>query len=133
MIGFDDRETSALPPVYIYMNDMRRNGTAVDEFLFSAFQESSAPERLRMLRLKDVLQKVGLKRATVYNKIRDGTFPPPVKVSDKTALWPEHEVDLVLKAWIVGLTEEEMRALVSSIVAERQNLKKFLPLSLNAA
>ena len=34
----------------------------------------------RFLRLGDVLERTALSRSTIYKKIQDGDFPPPVKV-----------------------------------------------------
>jgi prophage regulatory protein len=53
----------------------------------------------RVLRLPDVVQKTGLKRDSVYRKIRDGSFPKPLKLSERASGWIEGEVD----QWIADL------------------------------
>jgi prophage regulatory protein len=56
------------------------------------------PEPDRIIRLKTVLHRSGLSRSTVYRKIKEGTFPPQVKVSMNGAGWSETE----LNRWIAN-------------------------------
>ncbi|MCL4780331.1 MAG: AlpA family transcriptional regulator [Gammaproteobacteria bacterium] len=60
---------------------------------------AAATQSSRVLRLPDVVQKTGLKRDTVYRKIREGSFPKPLKLSERASGWLEVEVDL----WIATL------------------------------
>ena len=50
---------------------------------------------LRLLRLPRVLDKTGLSRSSLYEKIASGDFPKPVRLGTdaKSVGWPEHEVD----------------------------------------
>ena len=50
----------------------------------------------RILRLKTVLDRTGLSRATLYRKIRAGTFPPQYKLAERCCGWRESEVALWL-------------------------------------
>ena len=34
----------------------------------------------------------GLSRSTIYKKMREGTFPVPLKVSDRAVRWRESEI-----------------------------------------
>jgi prophage regulatory protein len=56
------------------------------------------PEPDRIIRLKNVLNRSGLSRSTVYRKINEGTFPPQVKVSLNGVGWRESE----LNRWIAN-------------------------------
>ena len=47
----------------------------------------------QILRLPDVMRLTGLARSTVYFKIAEGTFPPPIKLSKRTSGWLESEVN----------------------------------------
>jgi len=47
----------------------------------------------RILRLPDVKEKTGLSRTSIYNKIADGTFPAPLKLTTKSSGWLDSEVD----------------------------------------
>lgn len=46
----------------------------------------------RFLRLDNVLDRTGLSRATLYRKIRAGTFPKQVQISERCCAWRESEV-----------------------------------------
>ena len=48
------------------------------------------------LRLPDVIKQVGLKRSTIYKKIQRQEFPAPIKIGERSSVWPESEI----KAWI---------------------------------
>lgn len=52
--------------------------------------------KLRRLRMAQVADKVGLPRSTIYEKIKDGSFPAQRK-DGSSAFWLEHELD----AWII--------------------------------
>lgn len=47
----------------------------------------------RLLRRPEVEAQTGLSRATIYRKIRDGSFPRPKRVSDNSVRWPESWVE----------------------------------------
>ncbi|MDI5921158.1 AlpA family transcriptional regulator [Halomonas sp. LR5S13] len=52
-----------------------------------------------MLRVRDVVAKIGLSRSTIYNKLDpkskayDPLFPKPVKLSTRSVGWLQSEVD----------------------------------------
>ncbi|OBX00270.1 helix-turn-helix transcriptional regulator [Gallibacterium genomosp. 1] len=48
----------------------------------------------RILRLKEVSQKTGLPRSTIYAKIKQGTFPSQLKLGPRASGWRESELDL---------------------------------------
>ncbi len=53
----------------------------------------------RMLRLPEVEITSGLKRSTIYKKIKEGVFPPPVKLTERSSAWRESEI----QEWISNL------------------------------
>lgn len=53
-----------------------------------------SPERI--LRIKNVMERTGLSRSTLYRKIENGTFPKQVKISERCAGWRESSV----KSWL---------------------------------
>lgn len=56
---------------------------------------SVSPDRL--LRLPDVEALTGLRKSAIYAAMKDGRFPPCVKLlSARASAWPESEV----QAWI---------------------------------
>ena len=48
------------------------------------------------LKRPEIELRTGLKRSTIYDKMKAGTFPMPVKLGARAVAWPEAEVD----AWI---------------------------------
>jgi len=73
----------------------------------------------RLLRVRAVCDKRGWKsKTTPYNQIREGLFPPPIR-DGAINVWPEHEVDAVIDYVIAGRSEDDMRALVRDLVAQR--------------
>jgi len=52
---------------------------------------SHAPDRF--LRLNTVLDRTGLSRATLYRKIRTGTFPRQVKLAERCCGWRESDIE----------------------------------------
>jgi len=51
---------------------------------------SEPPERI--LRIKAVLDRTGLSRATLYRKMRNGTFPKNIRISSRCAGWRESAI-----------------------------------------
>jgi len=57
---------------------------------------------LAILRLKQVEQRSGLKRSSIYQKISENDFPEQVKLGARAVGWIESEID----AWIVAQVEK---------------------------
>ena len=47
---------------------------------------------MRILRLKDVIEKTGLARSTIYKYMDEGCFPRPVSLGGRTKGWVDSEV-----------------------------------------
>jgi prophage regulatory protein len=75
---------------------------------------------LRLLRLPEVLSRRGRTRSSHYADIARGVFLPPVHLDGaRCALWPEHEVEIMLCAVIAGSSENDLRQLVQKLVSGR--------------
>ena len=59
--------------------------------------EQHAHTNTRLLRMPQVLDRVGLKKTVIYERIKAGTFPKPIKLGSASA-WQAHEIE----AWIAG-------------------------------
>jgi len=55
----------------------------------------------KILRLPIVLDRTGLSRTTVYQRVGEGNFPAPVSLGARAVGWVEEEVD----AWIARQIE----------------------------
>lgn len=55
-----------------------------------------AQEPARLLRLPDVMARVGLARSTIYLMIQDKEFPAPINIGSRAVAWVESDI----QAWI---------------------------------
>ena len=55
--------------------------------------------RERLLRLAEVRSRVGLGKTSIYEMVRQGLFPKPIKITPAAVRWSEREID----AWIASL------------------------------
>ena len=74
---------------------------------------------LRLIRLPQVRERTGLGVTSIYGRIRDGVFPPPVRLTARCSAWPSHEIDAVVAAIIAGRSKDEIRHLVRGLTEQR--------------
>lgn len=77
---------------------------------------------IRYLRRAETLHQSGLSSSTLYARISDGLFVPPVSLGGQAVGWLEHEVNQVLAAMAAGQSRDEVRALVRNLVEQRKQL-----------
>lgn len=53
--------------------------------------KTAQPERL--LRLPEVESMVGLRKSSIYDAMKRGEFPAPVKLSRRAVCWPASAID----------------------------------------
>lgn len=75
---------------------------------------------MRLLRANDACATTGDKRATLYAKVKDGLIPRPVSIGGRSVAWPEPELQAINRARIAGKTDDEIRALVTQLEAQRK-------------
>ncbi|QIN60897.1 Prophage CP4-57 regulatory protein (AlpA) [Caballeronia sp. SBC1] len=51
---------------------------------------------LAILRRKQVENETGLARSTIYDRMKDGTFPPAIKIGVKAVGWRAGDIDRFL-------------------------------------
>jgi prophage regulatory protein len=56
----------------------------------------------RLLRRREVFSQTGLTRSGLYALLKHGLFPQPVRISERSVAWPDHEV----QSWISGRINE---------------------------
>lgn len=54
------------------------------------------PPAPRLIRLAEVISRVGLKRSAIYQRMSEGRFPKSRSLGGKCTVWVEAEID----AWI---------------------------------
>ena len=57
---------------------------------------------MKLLRLKQVMDITGLGRSSIYNYMKDGTFPKQVKITANLSAWVESEIE----GWIKQKVKE---------------------------
>ena len=73
-------------------------------------------------RAREAQEHTALARSTFYAYIAKG-LPPPIKVGDRASAWLVSEIVAVNKARILGKTNEEIKALVISLVEARSRME----------
>ena len=57
-----------------------------------------ALEEHRIVRREEVSQLTGLARATIYKKVADGSFPPPIRLGTRSVGWRLSDIVTWLQA-----------------------------------
>jgi prophage regulatory protein len=60
------------------------------------------PPPARLLRLPEVIDRVGLRRSAIYQRMSEGRFPKSRSLGPKCAVWVEAEID----AWIRSIADK---------------------------
>jgi prophage regulatory protein len=76
---------------------------------------------IKLIKLPEVMDATGDGRSTHYNKIHKGLMVPPVRLGANSGAYPQHEIALINVARIAGKTDDEIRQLVTDLVAARKN------------
>ena len=61
-----------------------------------------AARKERLLRLQEVLYRVGYKRSRFLDLVRQGVFPKPVKLGARAVAWPESLIDELVDRLAAG-------------------------------
>ena len=56
----------------------------------------------RLERLPEVKGRTGKGRTSIYNGIKNGTFPKPVRIGDRAVAWDSFAIDEWIEKKIVG-------------------------------
>ncbi|PTO69520.1 helix-turn-helix transcriptional regulator [Vibrio splendidus] len=48
---------------------------------------------MRLVRLKEVIERVQLSKSSIYKMMASGEFPHNVPLSERATAWVEHELD----------------------------------------
>lgn len=73
----------------------------------------------KLIRLSEVLDRYPVSRSTLYKQIKQGVFPRPIQISDRSVAWIESEISQILFAKIQNRGTEDTRRLVSALENER--------------
>lgn len=60
---------------------------------FPAPCDEVVPSPARLLRLPEVMARVGMKRSAIYQRMSEGRFPKSRSLGPKCAVWVEKEIE----------------------------------------
>tara|TARA_R110000772_G_scaffold146487_7_gene256674 strand:- start:75 stop:338 length:264 start_codon:yes stop_codon:yes gene_type:complete len=63
------------------------------------------PSPARLLRLPEVIDRVGLRRSAIYQRMSEGRFPKSRSLGPKCTVWVEEEID----GWIRSIADKPHR------------------------
>ncbi len=66
-------------------------------------------EARRIVRMDEVSKLTGLARATIYKKVKDGSFPPPIRLGARAVGWRMSDIVTWLEALERGWDPSEGR------------------------
>ena len=72
-----------------------------------------------ILRRSQVQAESGYSRSTIYLRIAQGLFTPPVRLGARAVGWPAEEVAALNRARIAGNTDRDLRELVQELLRAR--------------
>jgi prophage regulatory protein len=72
-----------------------------------------------LLRRPAVQQLTGMSRATIYRRIKQGLFVPPVPNGGAISTWPASEIAAINAARIAGKSDAAIKALVADLGRSR--------------
>ena len=64
--------------------------------------DKTVPQKLYILRRRQVENRTGLSRSTIYLRIQEGTFPKPISLGLRAVGWLESEIE----AWLTSRIEQ---------------------------
>jgi prophage regulatory protein len=65
-------------------------------------QSQAIPHSSRIIRRPELESRFGLKRSTVYDHVKAGTFPAPIRIGERAVGWIESEVEAWLESRIAA-------------------------------
>lgn len=66
-----------------------------------------------------VREAMGWGNSTLYDNIKRGLFPPPIKVGLRISVWLSDETAAIQDAYVAGLSDDDIRRLVENLMVAR--------------
>jgi prophage regulatory protein len=74
----------------------------------------------QLIRRPEVLQKTARSKSALQLDEKNGLFCPPISIGERAVAYIKQEVEAVIQARIEGKTNEQIKALVSSLIQQRK-------------
>jgi len=65
-------------------------------------RKNISDEKIRLLRISDVINLTGLPKSTIYLKIKNKQFPTQLQIGSRSVAWLENEI----QDWIINNIEK---------------------------
>lgn len=99
-----------------------RTASSLPDVFMKIIEVALEDQDIEVLRIAQVVKKTGQGTSTLWLAVKLGTFPPPIKLSQRSVAWIKSEVNAVLAARITisrSGTAIDMRNFVTILVAPR--------------
>jgi len=77
---------------------------------------------LQIIRKPQALLMLGISKSNFHNKLNAGLLPSAIALGANSVGYFKHELTAVLLAMATGKNQDELKALVKSLVEQRQQL-----------
>jgi prophage regulatory protein len=74
---------------------------------------------IQIVRKKEVIERIGISKATLHRHINNGEFVPPIPLGARSVGFLEHEVDAIIKARV---QRKNIKEVVATLLERRENL-----------
>ena len=75
---------------------------------------------ISILKQSEVLEITRQSSTTLWRQVKAGTFSPPIQIGAKATGYIQDEVDAVLSARSIGMSDIELKNLVKKLIAQRK-------------
>jgi len=83
---------------------------------------NTANTELQIIRKPQALLMLGISKSNFHNKLNAGLLPSAITLGANSVGYLKHELTAVLLAMATGKNQDELKALVKSLVEQRQQL-----------
>ena len=81
---------------------------------------SISNQPISLIRRKQLEQRMGIGRSTIYLRISQSLITSPVSLGANSVGWPLHEIGAIIAARVAGKSDDEIRLLVSELETARK-------------
>lgn len=74
----------------------------------------------QIIRKPEACKMAGFSNSTLYNRYKEGLWPTPISLGARAVGFVNSECEAVLDAMIAGQSSEQIKALVSELIAQRK-------------
>ncbi|MCH8079894.1 MAG: AlpA family phage regulatory protein [Proteobacteria bacterium] len=75
-----------------------------------------------LIRIKAVEARLGIKKSMLYDHIKKGLIVGAIRIGDRAVAFLSAEIDAIVAARIAGKSDDEIRDLVKTLMANRQKI-----------